>query len=388
MFLLLGALGFLGQSIMCEILKRDEKIIILVRDIPDKSKQLKRLEMFLNTFGLKNKRDNINIIFGDVTKENLGISNIYDICDDIHYIINCASSVSFNLTFSDAYKFNVTSVKKIISFARLCPKLQLLLHTSTAYVQSYRDTSSPREHIGMNEDHFNNYTRTKNIAEHLLEQCLNETFKIHICRPSIIGASYETPYCGWTHGYGGFFSVGLLFNLRLLFFIHENWKNINIVPVDYVSKCILNSIDDIDEHPLSYSTLSSSYAFLTPMRKKLFHVQFKCLNTMKMCYDYTFRIPLSYFSIGRLANKIWDHVIVTYSSTKFTFYASSKVEDLFKNYDHEKWMFEQERDLKRRSMELVTNFKLPWIGIFQTITLLCVVYVFFNTLINSYHTSF
>lgn len=65
----------------------------------------------------------------------------------------------------------------------------------------------------------NAYTFTKRMAEHLLHQNNQKSVPILIVRPSIIGASLEEPFPGWTDSItlaGGIYLVGGLGILREL----------------------------------------------------------------------------------------------------------------------------------------------------------------------------
>ena len=65
----------------------------------------------------------------------------------------------------------------------------------------------------------NTYTFTKRMAEHILYQMNSKRIPISIVRPSIIGASLEEPFPGWTDSItlaGGIYLVGGLGILREL----------------------------------------------------------------------------------------------------------------------------------------------------------------------------
>jgi fatty acyl-CoA reductase len=65
----------------------------------------------------------------------------------------------------------------------------------------------------------NTYTFTKRMAEHLLHQMNEKRIPISIVRPSIIGASLEDPFPGWTDSItlaGGIYLVAGLGILREL----------------------------------------------------------------------------------------------------------------------------------------------------------------------------
>ena len=75
-------------------------------------------------------------------------------------------------------------------------------------------------------NHPNTYTFSKRMAEHLL--CENNTKKIplYILRPTIIGASLEEPFPGWTDSIGFAGGIYLLAGLGILRELPGNKSNI------------------------------------------------------------------------------------------------------------------------------------------------------------------
>jgi nucleoside-diphosphate-sugar epimerase len=86
----------------------------------------------------------------------------------------------------------------------------------------------------------NPYTFTKRMAEHLLHQNNRSKIPMLIVRPSIIGASLDEPFPGWTDSItlaGGIFLIGGMGILREL--PGDENKIGDQVPVDLVSNQIL-----------------------------------------------------------------------------------------------------------------------------------------------------
>jgi alcohol-forming fatty acyl-CoA reductase len=82
----------------------------------------------------------------------------------------------------------------------------------------------------------NTYTFTKRMAEHLLVENNAKNLPMYIIRPSIIGASLEEPFPGWTDSIGLAGGLYLLAGLGLLREIPGDPNNIgDIVPVDIVT---------------------------------------------------------------------------------------------------------------------------------------------------------
>jgi hypothetical protein len=81
------------------------------------------------------------------------------------------------------------------------------------------------------------------MAEHLLVENNSKNLPMYIIRPSIIGASLEEPFPGWTDSIGLAGGLYLLAGLGLLREIPGDPNNIgDIVPVDIVTNQIIASI--------------------------------------------------------------------------------------------------------------------------------------------------
>ena len=179
------------------------------------------------------KTECVEVVEGDVTMENAGISSsdLDTLCNHrvISHVIHCAASVSFNQSLPDAAKSNITSTlglqKLTTKFNRGQTRAKTqFVHISTAFVHGGSSGSEadplpetlfdlgkfdPQEiyksMVGTqyyaskayNELGFpNTYTFSKCICEHLLVH-FNENMSTLIIRPSIVGPAVEAPYEGW-----------------------------------------------------------------------------------------------------------------------------------------------------------------------------------------------
>ena len=85
--------------------------------------------------------DKITFISGDLTRENLGISEkdrtfLTENCD---VIINSAASVNFDDPLQDALKINFFGCMRMLQLAKECKHLLTFTHVSTCYVNCDRD---------------------------------------------------------------------------------------------------------------------------------------------------------------------------------------------------------------------------------------------------------
>ena len=189
---------------------------------------------------------------------------------ELNVIINCAGSTEFGNTLDSAVKINVSGPLKLLKLAEECKNFLGMCHVSTCYAVADRDgvieekihdtvpinwKQTYTQILQMDKrdlEHYeksllgnfpNTYTFTKRMAEHLLDQMNGKRIPLSIVRPSIIGASLEEPFPGWTDSItlaGGIYLVAGLGILREL----PGDQNMigDQVPVDIVANQILLTI--------------------------------------------------------------------------------------------------------------------------------------------------
>ena len=89
----------------------------------------------------------------------------------------------------------------------------------------------------------NTYSYTKSLAEKMLSK-KRGNLKLVICRPSIVGASFNEPYKGWCDSLSAAAGLSLLVALGLVSFLHikNPGNHFDLIPVDMVSNgCLLTS---------------------------------------------------------------------------------------------------------------------------------------------------
>lgn len=121
--LLTGATGFLGIHILFEILNNsDANVYCLVRgkDYNFAKQRLEELYKFYFNVELKKYSKRLKVIYGDITKENLGVSssNYMELLQNVDTVIHSAATVKHYGNADLFYKINVIGTKKIIDFCK------------------------------------------------------------------------------------------------------------------------------------------------------------------------------------------------------------------------------------------------------------------------------
>jgi nucleoside-diphosphate-sugar epimerase len=231
--------------------------------------------------------ENFALIEGDITKENLGISE-YDLAvlkDETTDVYHLAAVYDLAVAKDLAYRVNVEGTKNVNELVKNLPNLRRYNYVSTCYVAGKRKGEILENELEHNAGFRNFYEETKYLAEREVEN-LKDEFPVTIFRPSVVVGDSET---GETVKYDGIYY--LIQYLRkspsLLRFINVGNKKVklNLVPVDFVVEGIVALAKDknavgktialADPNPLTTEQLFEAIAeamtgkksFLTPPPK-------------------------------------------------------------------------------------------------------------------------
>ncbi|MCL6462864.1 MAG: SDR family oxidoreductase [Flavobacterium micromati] len=272
--ILTGATGLLGSQIMYEILeffinkKIDGKLIIFARNKGKNSASDRINELLSSSYTPKNIRDKgikklheyLEIIDTDLALVQETFLN--EITDA--YFIHSAGFV--NLSTDEEHREKIfdenTKITKAL-FGIFHPFIKKFIYIGTAFSSGNRKGMIDNDfhNLGFKPDHRNAYENAKFHSENFIaEECKKIGLPFQILRPSVIGGkmlSTENPY---------FISKYMVFYLLAKFFYvlsqrKGNQENIrfminhdtvlNIIPVDYVAKVIVNSLDRDDIEQLN-----------------------------------------------------------------------------------------------------------------------------------------
>ncbi|KAI8573487.1 hypothetical protein RHMOL_Rhmol01G0281400 [Rhododendron molle] len=85
--------------------------------------------------------EKITLVPGDVTCENLGVKDsnlVEEMWREVDIVVNLAATTNFDERYDIAFDLNTMGAKNVLNFSKECPKLEMLLHVSTAYVSGER----------------------------------------------------------------------------------------------------------------------------------------------------------------------------------------------------------------------------------------------------------
>ncbi|BBH05151.1 hypothetical protein Prudu_016459 [Prunus dulcis] len=192
---------------------------------------------------------------GDISSKNFGVKDFKlreEMCNEIQIIFNSAATTKYDEIYDISLGVNTFGVLHVMSFAKKCFKLEILVHVSTAYVcgekeglifedssciddfneeknlaeeklkelraqdaseevitttmkafgiQRFRKHHSPLQTFKMAKLNgwANTYVFTKAMGETLLVRS-NDNLPVVIIRPTIVTSTYKEPFPGWIQG--------------------------------------------------------------------------------------------------------------------------------------------------------------------------------------------
>lgn len=206
-----GGTGFLGSFLIDFLLRREYRVVALVRG-PDATERL--VETLRDINGGANEampsRERLSVIEGDVRAPGLGMDAeaLRVLNDTVDEIWHCAASFKFQERCqAEVAAHNITGTQHVLDFARACNERRRtsLFYVSTAYAAPLID-GAVREVLPPVEAPFRNrYEWSKQEAERLVGE-YRHRHQIPACifRPSIIIGHSVT---GWATRFSGYYDV-------------------------------------------------------------------------------------------------------------------------------------------------------------------------------------
>lgn len=182
--LLTGSTGFIGQHLVRKLASRGHCLFLLVRS-----------ESLSTAKSLFSDLDGLVFIEGDIEETDVvrNLTTVLQHLDNIDVLVHLAAFYNLTATLSEAYVKNVLGTQNILS---LLGKMKNIRHFH--YYSTY--AVNPVAQGAVNEDFLieddlpfhDQYSRTKNHAEHLVRKFKQKDLKVVIHRPGIIIGDSKT----------------------------------------------------------------------------------------------------------------------------------------------------------------------------------------------------
>lgn len=311
-----GATGFLAKVLVEKILRIQPDVgqlflLIKAKDIDSAKKRLNDEILEAELFKLLQKRhgdsykgfmrSKLTPVVGDITLDDFGLNSdqINSLSSKLEVIVHSAASTAFDERYDHAFNVNTKGPQRILDLCKRCPRLQLLLHVSTAYVNGLRkgvvheeafrmghsiarelygevpDLQVAKEmeliekktndvlgeHVGAANGYKeqllkqamkelgleraklfgwqDTYVFTKAMGEMMLEN-MREHLPMVILRPSIVESSMNEPFPGWMEGCRMMDPILLSYGKgQITGFLYEPKGVLDVIPVDMVVNAML-----------------------------------------------------------------------------------------------------------------------------------------------------
>lgn len=231
--LLTGFPGFIGGKLVQKLAGKDTQFFMLVqKNFIEKAMQDVEKIAAESSVPL----ENFAIIEGDITKENLGMSDedLQVVQDETTSVFHLAAVYDLAVAKSIGYAVNVEGTKNVNELVKKIKSLRRYNYISTCYVAGKR-TGAIREDELAHEAGFQNfYEETKYLAEVEVEK-LKADYPVTIFRPAVVVGDSKT---GETVKYDGIYYVINYIRkfpaLLRLINVGNDLARVNLVPVDFV----------------------------------------------------------------------------------------------------------------------------------------------------------
>ena len=122
--LLTGATGFVGREILSRFLERDGRHVFA----------LVRAENDDQAAGRLPGHERLTAVAGDIEQRNLGLAagSSERLRREVTTVLHCAASVSFDMPLEESRSVNVEGTRRMLVFARSCPRLERFSYVSPA----------------------------------------------------------------------------------------------------------------------------------------------------------------------------------------------------------------------------------------------------------------
>jgi thioester reductase-like protein len=222
--LLTGATGFVGREILSRFLERDDRhIYALVRAATD-----------ADAAGRLSAHSRLTPVAGDIEQDGLGLSpdSSERLRGEVTTVLHCAASVSFDMPLEEQRSVNVEGTRRMLRFARTCPRLERFSYVSTAYVAGEPGRTFREDELAVGQRFRNAYEQSKFEAE-LALRAEGRDLPLQILRPSIVVGDSTT---GRTTAFNVLYGPLKAFARGAIPAIPARRDApVDIVPVDYVA---------------------------------------------------------------------------------------------------------------------------------------------------------
>ncbi|MFF8652548.1 SDR family oxidoreductase [Streptomyces huasconensis] len=192
---LTGGTGFVGSHLLAELLRRQQRVIALVRGDTDRARLRLRRAVAATGLGagVLEYLDGVPLVQADLEQPHLGlgIKEFRRLARRIDTIWHCAAHIDLDATETAAHRVNVTGTRRILQLADACLRPPHVVYISTVFVAGCRPSGTVGED-DLDDSHgfVNSYERSKYATEVLIRDWAStRATKVTVLRPSVLVTS-------------------------------------------------------------------------------------------------------------------------------------------------------------------------------------------------------
>ncbi len=228
-----GFPGFIAEKLVKRLTRNESQFFLLVQpQFVEKAKiEIEKIAAETDV-----PLENFVIVEGDITRENLGISeeDLAAVRGETTDVFHLAAIYDLSVEKNAAYAVNVEGTKNINKLAESLPHLRRYNYISTCYVAGKRADKIHETELAHEAGFRNFYEETKYLAELEVEK-LRDKLPLTIYRPSVVVGDSQT---GETVKYDGIYYLIKYLQkspaLLRLVNVGNRKVRVNLVPVDFV----------------------------------------------------------------------------------------------------------------------------------------------------------
>jgi len=242
--LLTGATGLIGSYLLRILLENDYKVYALARARDGRSAKQRVMDAlgFWDVDILSNKADNLVILDGDLTIENLGLKDdeIELLKNEVEEVFHSAASTKFNLPINEARRHNVRGTGNLLELAfwfKREGRLKKVNHLSTAYVCGDFKGIFKEDDLYKGQGFNSTYEQSKFEAERVVREYRRKGLWVDIFRPSLVIGESST---GKTITFQqGVYQLLHMWSLEIFDYFPGKGCRVNLVYVDDLCNAML-----------------------------------------------------------------------------------------------------------------------------------------------------
>ena len=235
MILLTGATGYLGTLALARILERTDLQVICPVRARSAVHADERLDATLRTLWRDppaTARDRVAAVPFDLDEPAPTLAGLREVT----HVLHCAANVGFEQPLDEARRTNVGGAVAVAGLAARAPRLERLVHVSTAYVAGTCHGVFGEHDLDVGQDFRNTYEESKFEAEARMRHAAADLPYV-IARPSVVVGESGT---GWTTTFNVLYPLLRAYSRGLLGTVPADPDcTIDVVTGDYVADALV-----------------------------------------------------------------------------------------------------------------------------------------------------